>query len=252
VSRTLIWDGLENVRDLGGLPTEDGATTRFGVIVRADNVRRLRSLQTLVDHGVIRVVDLRFPWELDEDALDALPVEVVHVSLLGEWDDDYRKALEARMTQTDAPGYLRWSYLEFLDRFRVNFGAAVHEIASAPPGTVCVHCVGGRDRTGLVSALVLRLAGVSVEEVARDYAESEERLAASHALWVAAAPDAEERARRLVFAQAPATVMADVVGEIERRHGSVHGYLIAAGVSPDALRGLRARLRGDGQPNVNE
>ena len=136
MSRTLLWDGLENVRDLGGLATADGATTRFGVVVRADNVRRLRSMQTLVDHGVSRVVDLRFPAERDEDGLDELPVEVVHVSLLGEWDDDYRKALEARMTQTDAPEYLRWSYLEFLDRFRPNFGAAVREIALAPPGTV--------------------------------------------------------------------------------------------------------------------
>ncbi len=245
MSRTLLWDGLENVRDLGGLATADGATTRFGVVVRADNVRRLRSMQTLVDHGVSRVVDLRFPAERDEDGLDELPVEVVHVSLLGEWDDDYRKALEARMTQTDAPEYLRWSYLEFLDRFRPNFGAAVREIALAPPGTVLVHCVGGRDRTGLVSALVLRLAGVSIEDVAHDYAESEEQLAASHAEWVAAAPDADERERRLVFAQAPRQVMEHVVLELERRHGSVFTYLLAAGVSPAALHGLTARLRGD-------
>ena len=213
MSRTLVWDGLENVRDLGGLATEDGATTRFGVIVRADNVRRLRSGQTLVDHGVSRIVDLRFASERAEDGLDALPVEVVHVSLLGEWDDDYRAALEARMDRTEPAEYLRWSYLDFLDRFRPNFGVAVGAIASAPPGTVCVHCVGGRDRTGLVSALVLRLAGVSVADVARDYAESEERLAASHALWVAAAPDPQERARRQVFAEAPAGVMEDVVGE---------------------------------------
>jgi len=253
MSRTLAWDGLENVRDLGGLATEDGSVTRFGVIVRADNIRRLRSMRTLVEHGVSRVVDLRFPVERAEDGLAELPVEVVHVSLLGEWDDDYREMLEARMTQTDAAEYLRWSYLEFLDRFRPNFGTAVGEIAAAPPGTVCVHCVGGRDRTGLVSALVLRLAGVSVADVARDYAESEQRLAASHAVWVAAAADAEERTRREVFAQAPASVMADVVGALERRHGSVRGYLIAAGASPAALHGLRARLRGeDAQPNVNE
>jgi hypothetical protein len=245
VRRTLDWGGLENVRDLGGLATADGGMTQFGVIVRADNVRRLRSLQTLVDHGVSRVVDLRFPAERDEDGLDTLPVEVVHVSLLGEWDDDYREALEARMVQTDPPDYLRWSYLEFLDRFAPNFGTAVRAIALAPPGTVCVHCVGGRDRTGLVAALVLRLAGVSIADVAHDYAQSEERLAAGHARWVAAAPDAEERARRLVFAQAPAQVMEAVISELERRHGSVRAYLVAAGVSPEALHGLSTRLRGD-------
>ena len=65
---------------------------------------------------------------------------------------------------------------------------------------VCVQCVGGRDRTGLISALAMRLAGVSVADIGRDYAESETRLAKSHARWVAKAPDEQERAYRLVFA----------------------------------------------------
>ena len=101
MTRTLIWDGLENVRDLGGIPTEDGSSTRYGTFVRADNVRRLRDARTLVDYGITRVVDLRFPVELREDVLDGLPVEVTHVSLLGEWDDDYTEALKARMSATD-------------------------------------------------------------------------------------------------------------------------------------------------------
>ena len=243
MTRTLIWDGLENVRDLGGLATEDGSQTRYGAIVRADNVRRLRDARTLVDYGVTRVVDLRFPAERDEDVLDALPVEVVHVSLLGEWDDDYRTALEARMS-TDPPAeYLRWSYLDFTERFRPNFGVAVGLIADAPPGVVCVHCVGGRDRTGLISALVLRLAGVSVSDIGRDYAESEKRLAESHARWVAAAADERERAYRLVFAHAPAIVMEQVLDAVEAAHGSVHDYLAGSGVAGPALDRLRARLR---------
>jgi protein-tyrosine phosphatase len=243
VTRTLIWDGLENVRDLGGIPTEDGSSTRYGAFVRADNVRRLRDARTLVDYGITRVVDLRFPTELEEDVLDALPVEVTHVSLLGEWDDDYAEALKARMSATDPAEYLRWSYLDFLDRFRPNFGEALGLIAGAPPGVVCVHCVGGRDRTGLISALVLRLAGVSIGDVGRDYAESETRLAESHARWVARAADEQERAYRLVFAHAPAIVMEQVLAALEEEHGSVRGYLLAAGAEAAALDRLRARLR---------
>jgi len=243
VTRTLIWDGLENVRDLGGIPTEDGSSTRYGAFVRADNVRRLRDARTLVDYGITRVVDLRFPAELQEDVLDALPVEVTHVSLLGEWDDDYAEALKARMSATDPAEYLRWSYLDFLDRFRPNFGVALGLIADAPPGVVCVHCVGGRDRTGLISALVLRLVGVSVADVGRDYAESETRLADSHARWVAKAADAQERAYRIVFAHAPAIVMEQVLAALEEEHGSVRGYLLAAGAEAAALDRLRARLR---------
>ncbi|HXD70823.1 MAG TPA: tyrosine-protein phosphatase [Gaiellales bacterium] len=243
MTRTLIWDGLENVRDLGGIPTEDGSSTRYGAFVRADNVRRLRDARTLVDYGITRVVDLRFPAELKEDVLDALPVEVTHVSLLGEWDDDYAEALKARMSATDPAEYLRWSYLDFLDRFRPNFGVALGLIAGAPPGVVCVHCVGGRDRTGLISALVLRLAGVSIGAIGRDYAESETRLAESHARWVAKAADEQERAYRLVFAQAPAIVMEQVLAALEDEHGSVRGYLLAAGAEAAALDRLRARLR---------
>jgi protein tyrosine/serine phosphatase len=241
----LAWDGLLNVRDLGGLETEDGARTRFGAVIRADNIRRLRAARTLLEHGVTRVVDLRFPVELEEDPIDELPVDVVHVSLLGEWDDEYRGALEAQMVASAPPEYLRWSYLDFLERFKDNFATVMRAIATAPDGAVCVHCMGGRDRTGLVSALLLRLAGVSIETVADDYAASEEALAEAHVKWVEAAPDERERARRSVFGHAPAHVMAEVLEEVERRYGSVRGYLEAAGVAPEELDALRGRLRED-------
>jgi len=245
VSRTLDWAGLLNVRDLGGLSTEDGTRTRFGAVIRADNVRRLEDARTLLEHGVSRVVDLRFPVEFGDDRIDDLPVDVVHVSLLGEWDDDYRDSLEAQMTGSAPADYLRASYLDFLERFAANFAAVVRAVATAPPGAVCIHCMGGRDRTGLVAALLLRLAGVPIDVVAEDYAASEAALADTHARWVAAAPDEEERERRAIFGHAPAYVMADVLEELERRHGSVAEYLRAAGVSNEELQAVRRRLRED-------
>jgi protein-tyrosine phosphatase len=244
VSRTLLWSGLFNVRDLGGLPAEDGASTRFGVVIRADNVRRLHDARTLVDHGVTQVVDLRYPEELGEDVIDQLPVEVIHISLFGRWNAARLVELEERMLATTPHDYLRWSYLDVLDRFSANFGSVVSAVAGAPAdGAVCVHSVGGRDRTGLVSALLLRLAGVSIADGAGDYAASEKALAEDHARWAAEAPDDEERARRMIFAEAPAQVMADVLAELERRHGPVHHYLRGAGVPDHQLDTLRTRLR---------
>jgi hypothetical protein len=63
VTRALDWDGCVNVRDLGGLPLEGGGETRLGVLVRADNVRKLTDAgwEALADHGVTRIVDLRWP-----------------------------------------------------------------------------------------------------------------------------------------------------------------------------------------------
>ena len=86
MTRTLAWEGLLNVRDLGGHPIEDGGETRWGAVVRADNVRRLTDAgwRALVDYGVRSVVDLRFHEELAEDPPRELPVDVVHVSLFGE------------------------------------------------------------------------------------------------------------------------------------------------------------------------
>ena len=82
----LDWEGCLNVRDLGGLPTEDGRRTRAARVVRADNVRRLTDAgwRSLAEHGVTRIVDLRWPEELAEDPPRDVEIDVVHVSLLGE------------------------------------------------------------------------------------------------------------------------------------------------------------------------
>jgi protein-tyrosine phosphatase len=243
-SRALLWDGCLNVRDLGGLPTEDGGRTRFGVVIRADSVRRLRRYETLKRHGVTRVVDLRLADELALDPEGDLPVEHVHVPVL-EFDPKYFADLDARALASEPGEYLEWSYLDFLERFRANFGAAVRAIAEAD-GAVCVHCAGGRDRTGLVTALILRLAGVSRPDAAEDYALSEAALLEDHQRWVDEAPDENERRRREIFLVAPARAMLGVLEELERRYGSVRDYLVAAGVPPEKLDALRARLREGG------
>jgi protein-tyrosine phosphatase len=241
----LVWDGCVNVRDLGGLPTEDGAVTQLGRIVRADNLRRLsdRGKRALVDHGVARVVDLRFPEELAEDPAGDLPVEVVHLSLLGEtrtreWQDEQNAAMDSA---ANAEEYLVASYSEFLDRYRERFAAAVHAIADAPQGAVVVHCMGGKDRTGLITALVLRLAGVATETVAADYALTEAALAPTAPAWIAAAPTEAERRRRALLQPAPASAMTAVLARLDERYGSVREYLRGAGVTDDALERVRER-----------
>jgi protein tyrosine/serine phosphatase len=139
----------------------------------------------------------------------------------------------------------REAYLLFLERFKRNVGAAVKAVARAPEGAVVVHCVGGKDRTGLLSALLLHLAGVSTELIAADYALSEERLRPRHESWFEdAAGDEEELERLRRISQCPPESMTDVFAELERRYGSVGGYLRAAGVGDEELELARRRLRG--------
>jgi protein-tyrosine phosphatase len=241
---SLTWEGCVNVRDLGGLPTEDGRRTRLGGVVRADNVRRLtdEGWRALAEHGVRRIVDLRFPEELAEDPPRDVDIDVVNVSVLGVANDpEYVKELDAHLAANDIADHYAWSYIDFLERYRERFGAAFAAIADAD-GTVVVHCFAGKDRTGLVAAVLLRLAGVDHATIGADYALTAENLRSSWEVWLHEAVDDEERAKREKLQHTPAEAMTRVVQEIERRYGDVVSYLRAAGLTDEQVDRLRERL----------
>ena len=116
-------------------------------------------------------------------------------------------------------------------------------MAQAPEGGVVVHCLGGKDRTGLLTAFLLHLAGVDVEQIAADYALSEERLRPRHEDWFAEAETEAELERLHRIAQTPAESIVGVFEELERRYGSVEGYLRSRRRRDEDLARARARLR---------
>jgi len=246
--RDLVWDGCLNVRDLGGLETAGGGRTRYGAVVRADDVHQLsdEGWRALVDHGIRTVLDLRGDHEREDDPPAELPVEVVHVPFMeaseAEWEEIAEEIEAAAVAAPDVASSTRDVYLIFLERFKTNVAAAVRVLAHAPEGGIVIHCVGGKDRTGLLVAFLLHLAGVDDREVAADYALSEERLLSRHQAWFEAAESDEELARLQRIARTPAASMEGVFAELERRYGGVEGYLRAAGVSDEGLALVRARL----------
>jgi protein-tyrosine phosphatase len=248
-ARDLVWDGCLNVRDLGGLTTADGEETRYGAVVRTDSVHQLSDdgWRALVEYGIRTVIDLRGEHEREEDPPAELAVEVVHVPFMEASDDEWEQIAEelehATSVAPDVVASTRAAYLIFLERFRDNVAAAIKTVAHAPEGGVVIHCVGGKDRTGLLAAFLLHLAGVSDEDIAADYALSEERLRPRHEAWFAAADSEEELERLRRIAQTPLEAMLGVFAELERRYGGVEGYLRATGVSDDELAAARARLR---------
>jgi protein-tyrosine phosphatase len=249
-TRDLIWDGCLNVRDLGGLPTADGGETRPGAVVRADSVRLLSEdgWRALVDHGITLVVDLRGEHERDEDPPAELPVEVVHVPFMeasdAEWEEIAEELEAATAAAPDVATATREAYLIFLERFKANVAASLRAVAHAPEGGVVIHCVGGKDRTGLLTAFLLHLAGVEEETIAEDYALSEERLRPRHESWFEAAESEEELERLRRIAQTPVESMLGVFEQLEQRYGGVEAYLRDAGVNDQELERVRARLRG--------
>ena len=119
-SRDLVWDGLLNVRDLGGHPTEDGDETRYDSVIRADSVRQLsdQGWAALVDYGVKTIIDLRANEELEADPPAELPVEVLHIPFFetdtSEWREIEAELDSAARAAPDVPSATREVYLIFL------------------------------------------------------------------------------------------------------------------------------------------
>jgi protein-tyrosine phosphatase len=238
-TRLLAWEGLLNARDLGGYPAAGGRETRWGAVVRSDSLAALTEAgrAALAGYGVRAVVDLRLPDELARHPNPfASPgdhgIAYTNVSILDP------AAGYPPETLTLAENYL-WT----LDRFAGYVAEVMAAIAGAPEGGVLVHCAAGKDRTGLISALLLGLVGVPAETIAADYALTAELLRPRDQEWLEHGPG--ERAEREALAArfAPtAEVMLEVLDGLDRRYGGVDGYLAAAGVSPADLDRLRDRL----------
>jgi protein-tyrosine phosphatase len=243
--RDLAWEGLLNVRDLGGHSTEDGGETQYGRVVRADSIRRLTDAgwQALLDYGVKTIIDLRTDQELEADPPAELPLEIEHVSLFDEDPLVFMKVESVAQEAPDAATATRDVYLIFLESFKRNVANAIRGVARAPEGGVVVHCMGGKDRTGLITAFLLHLAGVDTEQIAADYALSEERLRPRHEEWFAAAETEAELERLRRIAQTPAEAIVGVFEELERRYGSIEDYLRSGGLDDEDLALARSRLR---------
>lgn len=232
-TRDVTWDGFLNARDLGGLSTTDGGRTRPGAVIRSGTVAFVTDAgwRAAWQAGVRTVLDLREPAERDPG-----PAPPGMTRLQVPLDDlaDTTYWTRRRLAMAASPLYYR-SFLAFkADRC----AAVVTALARAPAGGVIVHCSAGRDRTGLVSVLLLALAGVEPEEIVADYLHSEVRLPA---LWAALGrPDDGPAVRRLLAAHGT-----DAATELRRLLAGfdVAAYLTAAGVSAQDLAALRSRLR---------
>jgi protein tyrosine/serine phosphatase len=163
------------VRDLGGLRTANGRVTRTGAVVRADCLARLTAggWEALLAHGVRTVIDLRNDDEIGADAAPRPPeIRTLRLPLDGIEDREFWDVWQAG-PQFGTPLY----YGPHLERFPERSARVLAAIAQAPAGGVAVHCVGGKDRTGQITMLLLALVGVPPEEIAADYALSPESSA---------------------------------------------------------------------------
>jgi protein-tyrosine phosphatase len=239
-TRLLEWEGCLNARDLGGYETEDGRETRWGTVVRSDSPAALTQAgrAALAGYGVRAIVDLRLPAELADDPNPfAEPgdhgIAYTNVSFI-----------DPAAAPPDAVSTLAEDYLQMLDRYRQGVAEAMAAIARAPEGAVLIHCAAGKDRTGLISALLLGLVDVPADTIAADYAMTAELLRPRERRWLESLLPEERAEREAMLARyAPtAEVMLAVLEGLEERYGGVEPYLRSTGLSQDDLDRLRDRL----------
>lgn len=243
MDRHLAWPDLLNARDLGGFLLRTGRETAWRRVVRADNLNKLApaGVAALVAYGVRTVIDLRDPFELEKfpnPLVAAPPSGAVFVNLplisAAEWEAikdparaSERYVLTARLSHS-------------------NIASAIAAVADAPPGGVVIHCHAGKERTGIVAALLLWLAGVADTAVAEDWTASDAYLQPLYEEWIANEGDPTIRAKRAEGFVTRAEHILDVLTHVRRSHGSLEEYLLAGGLTAAQLDRARRRLVSSG------
>jgi protein tyrosine/serine phosphatase len=249
-------DGAVNARDLGGLPTADGGSTVPRRLLRSENLQELspKDISKLVDEiGVTTVVDLRSTIEVNKEGpapLDAVPgVRRAHHPVLAEFLDEKDTVARALLTDALEADRLRYPddtmcghYLGYLENRPDQVTGALRSIATAN-GAAIVHCAAGKDRTGVIVALALTVAGVGKEAIVADYQATDQRLEAIIERLSRSRMYADDVASRPVSAHAPrAETMRAFLTQLDERYGGLASWLAANGMSQDEVSRLRAKL----------
>lgn len=241
IDRWLALEGLDNVRDVGGLPLTDGGVTRSGALLRSESLHYVT--ETDVSHlvevfGLRLVLDLRTAREIDRDGPTPIARAGVKTVALSFIPEDGRPLPE---TGDDTDPTVR-NYLGYLVDRTENVVEAVRLLGAPDAGPSLVHCAAGKDRTGVLVALVLDAVGVRRDAVIADYALSATQVEAMFRRWTAAA--GVDMPEDITPHLPRAEVIAAVLARLDSEHGGARGWLRANGVDDETLSRLRARLVG--------
>jgi len=241
--RLVALEAVHNFRDLGGYTTIDGRMTRWQMLYRADGLHRLTTadVEALRALGLHTVVDLRTDRELDERGtfpVDAYPVTFHHLPVIDvTWDPNTGD-------ESDPAEFLFHQYESLLAYGEPLFAKAFHLLGLPGALPAVFHCAAGKDRTGILAALILSALGVPHDVVTEDYGLSRSAMvrmrkwATAHSPELAAAWDNAPSSHLAAEPEA----MARLLAALTERHGSVRSYLISLGVSNALLIHLESSL----------
>ena len=240
MQRRIELEGCFNFRDLGGYPTEDGRRLRWRMLFRSDALHHLSQADVerfVSELCITDIVDLRSSGELAAEGRGRLahaPARFHHLPL---FDGAAAEGRERAEQVTLADRYF------LLAEFAKQPIARVLAALAESRGPAVYHCAAGKDRTGVVSALLLGLLGVRDEIIVADYAASQEKLDAIVERLMAA--EGYQQMLALLPADtlhAEPETMQTLLARLRERYGSLEGYARSIGLPEAALDRLRARL----------
>lgn len=235
------FEGLYNFRDIGGLELAGGGQTRAGLLYRSDAFGNLTESDAEVlteELGVRRLLDLRADREVDAETptlLNEAGVEVRRRPI----DNGPGNAIES------APSgeRLAFRYLEYLDYASSSIVGVIRDLGESEPTVTIVHCRAGKDRTGVVVAVILSLLGASADDIALDYALTTIGMPKIMAR-LRESPVYSANVNRLPdeMYSSDAVTMHQFLDAVAARYGGFEQWALGQGVTPDELAALRRNL----------
>lgn len=236
--RVLSVEGAYNVRDLGGYATKDGRTTNWGTFYRADGLHRLsgESRTDLTGRGIFNVIDLRHAKEVEEKKnvfAEDERVSYHHISLMNP--------TKLANSQVRSLGDL---YVSLLESSQAELQQIFAILAESSDSAALYHCTAGKDRTGVVSAILLELAGVSQETILEDYSLTAVCLTPLMEELRRDRPEGMPAEMYEHFIGCDPANMVMMLGHLAEKYTNAEHYLRGIGITEVQLQALKARLVG--------
>lgn len=235
----LIIPNLYNARDLGGMMTRSGKKTAFKRFVRSDSPAEIDEIgvKALIDYSVRTVIDLRSPQEISRSGnpfIDRPEILFRNTPLIAI-DPDNRDDSTMNFMVQNKLGHL---YILMLEHSQEALLDVFRTIIKRPDGAIMFHCAHGKDRTGLIAALLYLLAGVRRQDIIRNYAESYEHIRPLVDPLFESMPANTHHMYR-----SDAENMRLLLDHIDRFYeGSADIYLQTLGLSEQEIESIRSRM----------
>ena len=239
--RLIGLEAVHNFRDLGGYPTADGRSTKWRTLFRSDGLYRLRGVDDLSrvrQLGLKSVIDLRTEREQREQGIfpiDEIEVAFHHLSIVDvTWSDTETPEFD------DEVEFLVWGYCDMLAIGSSRFADAMQVLAQTDSASAVFHCAAGKDRTGVLAALLLSSLGVDDAHICADYGLTQEAMQRSIAWSKVHRPELAKRYATIpkAYLAADPLAMQIILAELAQQHGSVRNYVREIGVTDTTVEAL--------------